>query len=47
LVAPGTGDLNIFVKVSSYTTQIAAIVPEPGTALLSLLSIPFALRRRR
>ena len=43
----GGGDPNVFVQVSTYQSQIATLIPEPSVALLSLLALPFALRRRR
>ena len=41
----GSGDINLFVRTSSYATLIA--VPEPSYALLALLGLPFFFRRGR
>jgi hypothetical protein len=43
----GTGDPNVFVRVSSYSSEIYALVPEPSVLLLSVASIGLLLRRRR
>jgi len=43
----GSGDINIFVRVSSYATQINTLIPEPSSLLLALTSCCLFLRRRR
>lgn len=41
------GDFNFFARVSTYSTQIATLIPEPSSLLLSCLGLPILLRRRR
>lgn len=44
---PGTGDPNYYVQISSYESDIAAIIPEPSSAILILTSSLLLFRRRR
>lgn len=45
--ASPNGDLNVFARVSTYRMGILAIVPEPSTAALALMSVlALAVRRR-
>lgn len=47
-VPDATSDHNIFVRISSHSSQIQALIPEPGTCLSVLLGIAaFGMRRRR
>lgn len=41
------GDSNVFVRISSYESEIMALIPEPSTLLLSLTSLGLLLRRSR
>lgn len=43
----GTGDPNVFVRISPYSEQINTLVPEPSSLILFLTSGLFLLRRRR
>lgn len=43
----GSGDPNIFVKVSSYSETINQLIPEPSSVLLCILGTPLLLRRKR
>ncbi len=44
---PSAGDVNIFVRTSSYATQIATLVPEPSVMLLCLPGLATLMCRRR
>ncbi len=46
-IPPDAGDPNLFVQISSYSTQINTLVPEPSHSLLALSSLVLLLRRRR
>ncbi|MDE0834974.1 MAG: hypothetical protein OSA84_01320 [Akkermansiaceae bacterium] len=41
------GDFNYFARISTYSTQINALVPEASHSLLALSSLVLLLRRRR
>ncbi|WP_386819921.1 trypsin-like serine protease [Luteolibacter algae] len=49
LQPPGSGDVNLFVRLSSYATAITGLtsVPEPSTALILSLLSAATLRRKR
>ncbi len=44
---PNRGNFNYFARISTYKTQIATLIPEPGVLLLSLLGFQILLRRQR
>ncbi len=45
---PIAGDVNVFNRVSSYSSAInAIIIPEPSCLVLTLAALPILLRRRR
>ncbi len=46
-LAPGSGDINLFVRISPYAAEIAQSIPEPSTILFALGSLSLLLRRRR
>lgn len=41
------GDRNFFVRISQYETEIAAIIPEPGTAIFGVIALLVCTLRRR
>ena len=46
-LATGSGDANIFVRVSPYAADIAQAIPEPSSMMVCLASLTLLLRRRR